>query len=281
MIRATAILITKDNSYPQEVLSSLPDFDEVLIYTNCPNIFGRYTLALKAKNDLIYVQDDDCIVEDIELLYAHYDGTITNFMQGSHTELYRGTGITLIGWGAIFPKHLIEFSRYTNRYGMDEHFLREADRVFTFLNQPQNTIFGTIKNLDSASDGSRMWRADDHFQRLEKIIQKCFDLNATTFSNLSLPFLVRRCTFLRSKNWFQESYDLSLTAPMLSFHPLNFDADQEWMLLEEHGLAAYYLGKKDEAREYFLRVASYSLPPADRERTEMNLSFCPPPTVVV
>ena len=98
---------------------------------------------------------------------------------------------------------------------------------------------------------------------------------AYTFRPHRLEALVELCALLRTNQRYQESYNLSLISPPRSTDLMFVNPHSEWMLLDEHGLAAYYLDKKDEAREYFLRVARYDLPASDRERTQMNLSYCP------
>lgn len=168
---ATAILITKEKEYPKEVLDSLPFFDEVIIETNCPNILRRYELAEKARNDIIYVQDDDCTIDVKELFYK-YNDRITNAITQHHIDWYKDTGITLIGYGAFFPKQMIDFSWYIDKYGIDALLLTQADRVFTYLNQPHNSIVMDINNLPTATLGDRMSTSPGHWENLENIKRK-------------------------------------------------------------------------------------------------------------
>lgn len=174
MIKATCVLITKKSEYPKEVLASL-DFDEVLIETECPSIYRRYELALKAKNDLIYVQDDDCIV-DPQLIFEKYYGLITNAMTPHHFEAYKNTGITLVGWGAFFPKHMIDFTKYLEKYPKDDLFLSQTDRIFTYLNQPFNSIVMDIQHLPTAVEPGRMSTSPDHWDNLAKIKERLYNI---------------------------------------------------------------------------------------------------------
>ena len=64
---------------------------------------AKKKLAAKAKNDIIYVQDDDCFVNHQELL-CKYNGRLTNSMTPHHFQAYKDTGATLVGWGCFFPK---------------------------------------------------------------------------------------------------------------------------------------------------------------------------------
>ncbi len=274
MIQATAVLITKEASYPQEVLDSLPEFEEILVYPNCPDLLHRFHKASEARNELIYVQDDDCIIRDIPALLARFDGRITNYVKRSHLEWYDGTGITLLGWGAFFRKESINFERYTSRYGFDLDLLREADRIFTFLNQPCNTVVGEIVDLATWNDGSRMSNAADHYQRLERTLQKCLLLSSDIYQPAPIKALIALCTYFRNNQQYEEAYKLSLIPPVPSPNPTPDDPNSLWRLLEEHGLAAYYLGRFDEAREYFLRIMDSDPPAGDRARTLQNIGFC-------
>lgn len=168
MIKATAVLITRLKEYPKEILDALPAFDEVLIKTECPSVLYRYELATQAKNDLIFFQDDDCLV-DVEELYKHYNGQLTNFIKEGHYRFYNGSGITLIGWGCFFPKSMLDFSKYIEKYEIDDLLLSQADRVFTYLNQPHNTIIRPVVDLPTAADSTRMSTQWDHWTNLQQI----------------------------------------------------------------------------------------------------------------
>lgn len=171
MIKATCVLITKEKEYPKEVLDSLPEFDELIIETECPSVLRRYELAIHAKNDIIYVQDDDCLV-DTKALFEKYNGQLTNFMSPHHKSWYEGTGITLVGWGTYFPKSMVDFTTYLDKYPPDALLLREADRVFTYLNQPHNSIVKDINHLPTATLGDRMSATGEHWDTLNQIKQR-------------------------------------------------------------------------------------------------------------
>lgn len=177
MIKATAVLITKEKTYPREVLDSLlGTFEEYLIETECPSVHRRYELALKARNDLIYVQDDDCIA-DPERIYRTYNGQITNAITSHHYKWYKDKGVTLVGWGAFFPKSMIDFSKYLNKYPVDDLFLSQTDRVFTYLNQPFNSVITDIKHLPTATQPGRMHTSPGHWDKLEEVIKRLHNIN--------------------------------------------------------------------------------------------------------
>jgi hypothetical protein len=137
-------------------------------------VYKRYELAKQVKNDIIYVQDDDCLV-NYQNLFKHYDGRITNTMTLPFKQKYDDMGCTLVGWGAYFPKSMLSvFDKYIEKYGMDEHLYREADRIFTYLNKPFNTIIQPHEDL--FQDGNRMSspaNVEFHFQSANEALRKC------------------------------------------------------------------------------------------------------------
>jgi hypothetical protein len=149
MKKISCVLITKHSEYPKIILDrlNLGFFDEIIIKTESPSVYQRYLSAKKAKNDIIYVQDDDCLV-NYQVLFESYNGKITNSMTKPFQQHYNGLGCTLVGWGCYFPKSMIDvFDKYIEKYGEDEHLLREADRIFTYLNKPYNTVLMPHEDL--------------------------------------------------------------------------------------------------------------------------------------
>jgi hypothetical protein len=163
--KVTAVLITREKRYPTDIRFNFP-FDETLIKTSCQNVNDRYDMALQARNDLIYFQDDDAEI-DILRLWSQYNGRITNVISPWHRNFYHQTGITLVGWGAFFPKEFIDFTPWTRVYGALPH--QEADRVFTFLNQPHNSILLPIRKIER---NTSLWKRPNHAQILQGIIHQ-------------------------------------------------------------------------------------------------------------
>lgn len=162
----SAVLITREKEYPQDIKLDFP-FDEVIIETECPGIRRRFELSLEAKNDIIYVQDDDCEI-DIQALWKLYDGRLTNAITDYHHRSYAPTGMSLVGWGCFFPKTLIDWTRWTQKYG-DTWFLEVdgamhhvADRVFTYLAQPHNSIVMPIRQIKRP--GVRLCNLPGHYK---------------------------------------------------------------------------------------------------------------------
>ena len=169
MINVSAILITRCKEYPKEI--KLEGFGEVIIKTESPCVFQRYLEAEKAKNNIIYIQDDDAII-DYKELWKHYDGRLTNGITQHHFLYYKDTGATLVGWGCFFPKKMLQvFVKYVEKYGADFHLSREADRIFTYLNQPHNTIIMSHQDLEQTKD--KMSFELQHYEWAKQAIEKC------------------------------------------------------------------------------------------------------------
>jgi hypothetical protein len=193
-MKVTAVLITRDESYPDDILLNYP-FDEVLTETKCPGVHRRFELALQARNDVVYVQDDDCVI-DIQHLARHYEGRLTYAASDGHQHHYEGTGVALIGWGCFFPKRLVDWTRWNlsqpcicfdddakhgyaicprhagpGKYSGPSH---EADRVFTYLAQPHRAVLMTIRHLKRERAMSR--DNPDHYRSRDRIIKELHDL---------------------------------------------------------------------------------------------------------
>ncbi len=176
----SCVLIEKGPVYPKIVLERLDTgfFNEVIICPNCPSIYRRYLLAAQAVNDTIYVQDSDCFV-NYQKLYEHYNGQLTNSMTLPFQRKYETMGCTLVGWGCYFPKKMLDvFEKYISAYGEnDPHLFREADRIFTYLNKPFNTVI--MPHEDILQDAERMSspkNIDFHFRSANEALEKCSKL---------------------------------------------------------------------------------------------------------
>ena len=121
-----------------------------------------------------YVQDDDCLI-DAERLCAEYQpGELLCNVQASHQAFYGPTGMTLVGWGAIFPATglfaPLAFAPYFAKYPADELFHRECDRVFTYLNRHQTRVVDIgVEHLPHALGKDRMGTEARHGGDLQEI----------------------------------------------------------------------------------------------------------------
>lgn len=170
--KISCILITKLDVYPEIIMERLDTgfFDEILVVNNSANVYNRYLSAQKAKNEIIFVIDDDALV-NYQVLFKSYNGQITNAMPKEFIEKYKDSGCTLVGWGCFFPKHMLGvFDKYIVKYGVDQHLLREADRIFTAMNQPFNTVQMPHEDLDQTPD--RMGYQPEHYTSMNEALEK-------------------------------------------------------------------------------------------------------------
>jgi len=185
MEKITACLITTLPQYPKLIMDRLTCcnfFDEILINTESPSVYQRYLLAREAKNEIIYVQDDDCMVNYQKLfeniifeIYRNHAFRITNTMTLPFQKQYEPLGCTLVGWGCYFPKSMLDIlDKYIAKYGEDEHLLREADRIFSYLNKPFNTIIQPHEDLPQDDDRmSSPKNLEFHFASMNEALRKC------------------------------------------------------------------------------------------------------------
>lgn len=170
---------------PQELktivlhLKSFNDiFDEIIIWDNRKSNmcgYGRYLATLKAKNNIIYTQDDDCIVHNIRELFSLYDDTcIINNMKPQHLKIYKKFNHTLPGWGMIFNKSWIKYlNMYIEKYGIDDIFLRDTGRIFTGLVQKYKSIKAEITEFESACDQKiSLWKQPCHKKNRDIVIRR-------------------------------------------------------------------------------------------------------------
>lgn len=181
----TAVLVTRGDRDLRGIRASLRSFGEILVWDNSKRenlkVYGRFAGARLARNQVIYVQDDDCLVDVESLVEAYTPGQIACTMPAINWDHYRTTRVSLIGFGAIFHKARLEvFDRYLAMYPRDELFDRECDRVFTYLNRKRVRLVvdSSYRSLPCATAGNRMNREARHFPDLEAILGRLHKVEA-------------------------------------------------------------------------------------------------------
>ena len=179
--KVSAIVVTKGGTDLASVLRPLCDFYEIIIWDNSrerdQKVFGRFAALIRASNEVIYVQDDDCLVPASDLLSHYEDGKLICNMPEARRKDYVGTGICLIGFGALFHRSLVNFSPYLSKFPQDDLFLRECDRVFTYLNRDRTQLVDVgVTRLDRAYSHDRMYLEQRHRQDLEEIQRRLASL---------------------------------------------------------------------------------------------------------
>jgi len=159
-----------------DYLSSKPYIGEILIRDNgkLENLkcYGRYMTARQASQDIIYFQDDDCIVQNIDKIYEVFrrdPSRIAFGLSPTHYPLwthrtfeYPQGQLAMMGWGSFVLKDWCEeatFQPYIDKYGRDAMFHREADRIFSMLlNRNHNAVLADLEHLPGYDTDGAMWK---------------------------------------------------------------------------------------------------------------------------
>jgi hypothetical protein len=181
-VNISAVVVTKGDQDISAVVQSLSAFDEVIVRDNSKylddlKVFGRYAAAMNARNPVIYVQDDDCIVpaqriaQSYESMIQSIQDLVVCNVPVSRRSDYQGTGITLMGWGSVFERSAIYvFDQYLKVYPRDDLFLRECDRVFSYLHRfGIHLVDYPVEHLAWARGADRMGRELRHGRDLKQI----------------------------------------------------------------------------------------------------------------
>lgn len=215
MTSVSAIIVTRGDHDLSDLLDSLPDEWERIVWDNGyhgyphvdvykdgndwrPNglpggvqisdlsVYGRYAAIEHAKHDLIYVQDDDCVVahpqtivdtligktkvytvEDAEGEYFvgdPWDGVVCNMPQEFRHDFY--VDHALVGFGAAFhrdaPERAFQIMPPVPVLEMDRAWMwRTCDIIFTGLT-PRVLVDVPKFDLPWAHDDDRMWKQPTH-----------------------------------------------------------------------------------------------------------------------
>jgi hypothetical protein len=178
--KVSCCLITKEDKYPKAIINEICKFNfgEILILTHSDSPFRKYELFKKAKNDLIYYQDDDCIAPIQDLANNYKEDMLNISMDRPKLEQYKDLRMTMgFGWGAIFNRNVLrELKKYTDIYGEDEIFKRDTEKILTQLVYPQNRIESYHQDLPTAMALDRLWQEPIHWSNMKIIEERCAPL---------------------------------------------------------------------------------------------------------
>lgn len=205
-MKVAAIIVTRGDHDLTPVLASLPEEWEVLVWDNgkgthfrrhpggqvieglCEipdlSVYGRYAAIAHTDAELIYVQDDDCVVSDPGAVVRSWndvalelgeidrvntrDHVVCNMPPEFRHRFYQDHA--LVGFGAAFHRDAPEraFQRWDQvpigRDGLEpemEIFRRTCDIVFTGLT-PLVLVDVPVRNLPWAYDADRMYHQRGH-----------------------------------------------------------------------------------------------------------------------
>lgn len=184
--QVSAVLVTRGDVDMTEILDSLDAarIEDVVIWNNALEtvdlaVYGRYHAIEQARSPVIYVQDDDCVLEpgSLEQLLAAYEpGVCTANVPERFRQHYPDSG--LVGFGAVFDRDLPEqaFARF-GRFDfngdpgwVDGMFNRRVDNVFTTLT-PMKLVDVAYRDQPWASAAGRMWTSPGHVGERDRMIE--------------------------------------------------------------------------------------------------------------
>ena len=219
-MNVSAIIVTRGNVDLEPIITSLPIEWEILTWDNGAgrlrgfspqraatlerpatdlSVYGRYAAIEFAANEVIYVQDDDCIVSDPQAIVAEWvRATQTDEIEDStwwpdslvvcnQPEPWRSNPFykdhALVGFGAAFHRDAPEraWRRWMDWRGyiaewpppvdawLEPWFLRTCDIVFTALT-PRVLVDIPHTSFDYASDPDRMWRQPSHQSERQRML---------------------------------------------------------------------------------------------------------------
>lgn len=180
-MNVSAVIPTRGDVDLSEILDSLPREWEKVIWDNSVRtdlaVYGRYAAIAECEHDLIYVQDDDCVLAPeafIQLLDAYEPGSVVCNMPERFRPHYPDS--CLVGFGAIFDRDLpdIAFDRFEMAYpsegcDADPTWRRTCDVVFTALT-PRVLVDAPYMDLPWATGDDRMYRRPSHVGERQRML---------------------------------------------------------------------------------------------------------------
>ena len=175
----TACLITRGDTDLKPIIGTFIGYGEILIWDTLRDdmgVYGRYQLVSEARNPVVYVQDDDCIVPrdtQLELLQAYEAGLlVANWGHGSTPAGY--DDVALVHAGAILDRDLPAraFTRYLEHYPWDDDMEREADMIVGCLT-PHRHVHLPYQILPVAWSPSRMCNQPWQREKKMRVTNRC------------------------------------------------------------------------------------------------------------
>lgn len=157
--------------------------DAVVLPVDDFAVAGRYRAVVAAdmelvpRADLVYVQDDDCLVDAERIVAAAEPGRLVANMPQSRWADYPDS--TMVGWGAVFnPVLALEAIRAWEVCGhsvSDDRFNRCCDVIVSALS-PRTVIDIGFSHLPFAHDPDRMHKQPGHKRERDDTLNVCRDV---------------------------------------------------------------------------------------------------------
>jgi hypothetical protein len=184
-VNVAAVVVTRGDQNIVPVLASLPEGWEHIVWDNSREqdmgVYGRYAAIERTAADLIYVQDDDVIVNDPDTILLAWKLAWRQRVLADDTGLARMGDLVvcnmppefrhsfyehhaLVGFGAVFHRTAPAraFERFREAWPVPvESFQRTCDIVFTGLT-PRVLVDVPRTDLHYAHHETRMWKQPRH-----------------------------------------------------------------------------------------------------------------------
>lgn len=160
------------------------DDDNTTVINSPQNVvtYGRYLATEHAKHDLIFTQDDDCLVHNFEQLYATFrldPSRMAHNLKLGHlvanaTNRVGNGAVGLLGWGAFFDRRWCSvLEQYTAKFGVDNLLHRKADRIFSLLlKRSHRPSVAEVTDLQGASEAEALSVMPDHFALTTEAVRR-------------------------------------------------------------------------------------------------------------
>jgi len=191
-MNVAAIIVTRGDQDLTPIVASLPEEWPVVIWDNSVEkdlaVYGRYAAIARTDAELIYTQDDDCIVSEPQVLVEAWLDTATdeyvicNMPSEFRHDFYAEHA--LVGFGACFHRDAPEraFARFSlsdGGYPLTQNDLgfyhRTCDIVFTALT-PRVLVDVPHENLPWAYHYDRMYRQPELLAERVRMLDLVRDL---------------------------------------------------------------------------------------------------------
>lgn len=143
-------------------------------------VYGRYEAIGWASNEVVFVQDDDCIVDAAAAIAAYEPGILAANMPQEFRPFYPDS--CLVGFGAVFDDDLPDLAFGGKWSDPDilsaadfagappDFFNRTCDVVFTTLT-PRKLVDVPCRNLPWATGRDRMYRQPEHVGERNRMLR--------------------------------------------------------------------------------------------------------------
>lgn len=178
----SAVLVTRGDFPLAKIYDSIREagITDMAVWNNAArsrdlSCYGRYEAAREARNDWVYLQDDD-LVAPVSKILEHVDPERDRYTIVANNR--PDEEWPLIGLGAVFHRDLLDcFTDYLAVHDFDPGFCRIADVVFGYRNAYRRVWVG-YENLAWQCAPNSMYLQPGHMQVREDARARTLELPA-------------------------------------------------------------------------------------------------------